>query len=82
VVQDEGEGFKEIEKWNEFNQKRLQAIENQSLDELLSYAQWKGKNSTPEDGGNSLFAALEYWDTGLIYRASRNIVGAAKFIGL
>lgn len=81
VVKDEGKGFLELEKWNEFNKKRLQAITNQDLDSFMSYAQWKGKDSTQEDGGNSLFAALEYWDSGIVFRSDRTTVGASKYLG-
>ena len=30
IVQDEGEGFKDLEKWNEFNRKRLECLHNNS----------------------------------------------------
>ena len=34
IVQDEGEGFKDLEKWNEFNRRRLEAHSVQDLAKL------------------------------------------------
>ncbi|MBO7135492.1 MAG: ATP-binding protein, partial [Spirochaetaceae bacterium] len=30
IVEDEGEGFKDLEKWNEFNRKRLECLHRQN----------------------------------------------------
>ena len=34
IVEDEGEGFQDLEKWNEFNRKRLECLHNQNFEEL------------------------------------------------
>ena len=78
IVEDEGDGFTEIEEWNEFNRKRLLYLENQDFDQLENYISFRSKNNPNSDGGNALFAALEYWNAGLIFNARRNAVAAKK----
>ena len=78
IVEDEGEGFKLLEEWNEFNRKRNEAIAKKDIELMLKYVTYKGPHSTDADGGNSLFAALEYWDSGLVYNENRNKVAALK----
>ncbi len=79
IVEDEGEGFRELEKWNEVNRKRLNALKKGKLDEILKYAIFKGKGSTEEDGGNFLFSAVEYWDSGVIFSPKRNKLVVIKY---
>ena len=78
IVQDEGEGFKDLEKWNEFNRHRLEALSAQDFAKLSNYVSYRTKDSEPQDGGNALFAALEYWDGGFVYNGKRNAVGMLK----
>jgi hypothetical protein len=78
VVEDEGEGFKDLEKWNEFNRKRLEYINNQDLDNLLNYISFRTALSDDVDGGNALFAAIEYWNAGFIFNEKRNAVAMKK----
>ena len=79
IVEDQGEGFKDLEKWNEFNQKRNKAIINQDMEMITKLVSFKTKESDDEDGGNALFAAMEYWDSGLIFNNKRNKVLAVKY---
>jgi len=79
IIEDEGEGFQNLEEWNEFNKKRNEAMIKQDMENILKYSAFKTKNSSPSDGGNALFAALEYWDSGLIYNGKRNKVLAVKY---
>ncbi|MBN2874228.1 MAG: ATP-binding protein [Spirochaetales bacterium] len=79
IVEDEGEGFLELDDWNAFLVRRQTALHNQDFDEFLQLASWKGKNSTPDDGGNSLIAALEYWNGGMVFNAARNKVGVVRW---
>lgn len=79
IVEDEGPGFAELDSWNEFLVKRQTALFNQNFDEFLRLASWKGKNSDPDDGGNSLIAALEYWNGGMVFNAARNKVGVVRW---
>ena len=78
IVQDEGEGFKDLEKWNEFNRRRLEALSVQDFAKLSNYVSYRTKDSDPQDGGNALFAALEYWDGGFVYNGKRNAVAMLK----
>ena len=80
IVEDEGDGFKEIYEWNEFNRKRLECLKNQDYVRLENYISFRGKNSTGGDGGNALFAALEYWNAGLVFNAKCNAIAAKKII--
>ncbi|WP_010254579.1 ATP-binding protein [Treponema primitia] len=79
IVEDEGEGFKDLEKWNAFNRKRLQYIGEQNFDDLGKYVSFRGADSDNYDGGNALFAALEYWNGGFVFNEKRNAVGMKKF---
>ncbi len=78
IVQDEGDGFKDLEKWNEFNRKRIQLLSEGKYDELADYVSFRTAKSDDNDGGNALFAALEYWNAGFIYNAKRNGVAMLK----
>ena len=39
IVEDEGEGFKDLEKWNEFNRKRIDCLHNSNFEELSNIPQ-------------------------------------------
>ena len=78
IVKDEGEGFKDLEKWNDFNKKRIECLHNQNFEELANYVSFRTKKSDDQDGGNALFAALEYWDGGYVYNGKRNGVAMLK----
>ena len=77
-VQDEGEGFQDLEKWNEFNKKRLECLHNNDFLQLADYVSFRTKESDSQDGGNALFAALEYWNGGFVYNGKRNAVAMLK----
>lgn len=79
IVEDEGEGFKELEAWNEFFTRRQTALARQDFDTFLRLASYRGPASGPDDGGNSLIAALEYWNGGMIYSAAKNKVGVVRW---
>ena len=78
IVEDEGEGFKEIKEWNDFNHKRLECLKNQDYKKLENYISFRTKNSSDTDGGNALFASLEYWNAGLVFNRKGNVVAAKK----
>jgi len=79
IVQDEGDGFVDLEAWNDFYRRRQLALHRQDFDEFLELASYRGPRSGPDDGGNSLFAALDYWNGGMIYDASRTKVGVVRW---
>ncbi len=78
IVQDEGEGFKDLEKWNEFNRNRLQCLHEQNFEDLSNFVSFKTQKSDDQDGGNALFAALEYWNGGFVYNGKKNGVAMLK----
>ncbi|HNY21224.1 MAG TPA: ATP-binding protein [Treponemataceae bacterium] len=78
IVEDEGPGFADIEKWNIFNRKRIEYAERGDFVGLMSYVSWKTKKSDEHDGGNAMFAALEYWNDGVVYTERRNCVAVKK----
>ena len=78
IVEDEGSGFKDIEKWNDFNRKRLECLYQQDFEHLGSYVSFRTSKSDEQDGGNALFAALEYWNGGFVYNDKRNGVAMLK----
>ncbi len=79
IIEDEGEGFKELEQWNAFFHRRQEALFRQDFDTFLDLASYRGPNSDEEDGGNSLIAALEFWNGGIIYNEKRNKVGVVRW---
>ncbi|MBN8218922.1 MAG: ATP-binding protein [Spirochaetes bacterium] len=74
IIEDEGEGFKELEQWKEFKEARDQAFAENDPVKMMQYVSFRTEKSTDEDGGNSLFAAVEYWNLGLIYSDKKNKV--------
>ena len=45
IVKDEGEGFKDLEKWNEFNKKRIECLQTHNFEELAKYVSFRTKKS-------------------------------------
>lgn len=78
IVEDEGDGFKDLEKWNDFNRKRLEALAEQNFEALGEFVSFRTSKSDDTDGGNALFAALEYWNGGFVYNTRRNAVAMTK----
>lgn len=79
IVLDEGEGFKEIDDWNKFNLARTIAIFKQDFENIMNFISWRSKNANEMDGGNALFAAIEYWNGGIYYSEKGNKVCAIKY---
>ena len=78
IVEDEGEGFKNMEQWNEFNKQRLKLLTERNFDALDQFVSFRTDLSDEHDGGNALFAAMEYWDEGMVYNNKRNSVAVGK----
>ncbi len=51
----------------------------EDFDAFLSLASYRGPKSEFYDGGNSLIAALEYWNGGMIYNQKKNKVGVIRW---
>ena len=78
IVQDEGDGFQEIEKWNEFYRKRMECFESHNFEEMEKYLTYTSSISDENDGGNAMFAAVEYWNCGVIFNEKRNCVAVRR----
>ncbi|MDR2313531.1 MAG: ATP-binding protein [Spirochaetaceae bacterium] len=78
IVEDQGEGFQGIKEWNEFNKCRLECLRDQNFEELVKYISFRSHENDEKDGGNALFAALEYWNGGLVFNDKKNAVAAEK----
>jgi serine/threonine-protein kinase RsbW len=78
IVEDEGPGFKDVDRWNKFNQKRQSLLEGNDFEALAEYVSFRGSKADENDGGNALFAALEYWDGGFVFNSKRNCVSMLK----
>jgi len=79
IVEDEGPGFVGLEDWNAFLRRRQTALWEEDFEAFLELASWRGPHSDETDGGNSLIAALEYWNGGMIYNGRRNKVGVVRW---
>jgi serine/threonine-protein kinase RsbW len=78
IVEDQGEGFHGIEQWNDFNRKRMEYLLEDDFTHLADYVAFRTETSDDADGGNALFAAVEYWNGGYVFTARRNCVAARK----
>ena len=78
IIEDEGEGFKDLEKWNEFNKKRNFFFKNKNFEEMASYVSFRTDESDESDGGNALFAAVEYWNSGIVFNNKKNCLAVQK----
>jgi hypothetical protein len=58
--------------------KRLECLYQQDFEHLGSYVSFRTTKSDEQDGGNALFAALEYWNGGFVYNDKRNGVSMLK----
>jgi hypothetical protein len=79
IVEDEGEGFKRLEEWNDFYAKRQAALGARDFELFLKLASYRGPESDESDGGNSLIVALEFWNGGMIYNETKNKVGVIRW---
>jgi serine/threonine-protein kinase RsbW len=79
IVEDRGEGFLALDEWNDFFRRRQTALFNEDFDAFLALASYRGPTSDDADGGNSLVAALEYWNGGMIFNGARNKVGVVRW---
>ena len=78
IVEDEGPGFQDVDKWNAFNHRRQELLEGEDFEALADYVSFRGALADENDGGNALFAALEYWDGGFVFNSKRNCVSVLK----
>ncbi len=67
-----------MEEWNEFNRHRTACFQTQDFERMAEFVSFITPDSDEHDSGNALFAALEYWDGGVVLNASRNCIAVAK----
>lgn len=79
IIEDEGPGFQDLEKWNDFNEKRNKCFEEHDFENMEKYVAFHTERSDEDDGGNALFAALEYWNGGMVWNAKKNKVAVVRF---
>ncbi len=78
IIEDEGSGFSGIRQWNEFNAKRNKCLAEDDFEALADYVSYRTENSDDQDGGNAMFAALEYWNEGVVFTEKANCVAVGK----
>lgn len=81
IVQDQGPGFQKLEEWNDFYRKKIECYRNNDFEQMMNYLAFRTERSSEADGGNALFAAIEYWDGGIVYNERRNAVAVKKIFG-
>lgn len=60
------------------NRNRTHCFVEQDFEKMEQYVSWRTEASDDIDGGNALFAAMEYWDGGVVFTAERNCVAVLK----
>jgi len=78
IVEDQGSGFQNLEEWNAFFHKRMECFLKGDSTEMMDYLSYRTEESKPDDGGNALFAAIEYWNGGYVLNEKRNRVGLKR----
>ncbi len=78
IVEDEGEGFQRLDEWNEFHRRRTECFLSRNFEDMDRYVSFRTEDSDENDGGNALFAAVEYWTEGVVFNSRRNRVAVKK----
>jgi hypothetical protein len=78
IIEDQGDGFQNLEQWNEFYKRKMTCYHNHDLDGMMNYLTFRTHNSDAKDGGNALFAAIEYWNRGVVYNNQKNAVAVKR----
>jgi serine/threonine-protein kinase RsbW len=78
IVEDEGEGFHNVSEWNQFYLKKRDAFEQHDFDAMMKYVSFRTEDSNDNDGGNALFAAVEFWNEGVVFSKQGNCVAAKR----
>jgi anti-anti-sigma factor len=78
IIEDQGEGFKALDKWNEFYRNKITYYYNHDYDKMMDYLSFRTLNSDETDGGNAMFAAVEYWNQGVVFNYKKNAVAVKR----
>lgn len=79
IVEDEGAGMNIMDEWNKFSLNRTICLVEQDFEHFEDYIAWKGPESNEMDGGNAMFAALEYWNGGFLFNDKGNKCVAIRY---
>lgn len=78
IVEDQGEGFHDLERWNEFYRKKIECYRNQDFEKMMEFLTFRTEESTDDDGGNAMMAAVEYWNAGVVFNEKRNAIAVMR----
>jgi len=78
IVEDEGEGFREVEHWNQFYRKRIEAFESQDLKEMMKHLSYRSRVNAEDDFGNALLDAVDFWNGGIVFNQRGNAVAVKR----
>jgi hypothetical protein len=78
IVEDEGKGFQKLEEWNEFNRRRTECFLARDFEGMERFVSYRTEESDDLDGGNALFASVEFWNEGVVLNEARNTVAVRK----
>ena len=56
----------------------IESLEKQDFDKMMEYLTFRTDRSTDDDGGNAMMAAVEYWNEGVVFNATRNGVAVMR----
>jgi serine/threonine-protein kinase RsbW len=79
IVEDEGPGIRVMDDWNKFSLNRTVCLVEQDFSHFADLVAWNGPDSTEMDGGNAMFAALEYWNGGFLFNQKGNKIVAVRY---
>ncbi len=78
VVQDSGSGFRNVDHWNRFYAAKMKAFEERDFETMMNYLSYRTEDSREEDGGNALFAAVEFWNKGVVFSDRGNTIAVRR----
>lgn len=78
IVEDEGDGFTDLERWNEFYRAKIECYRKQDFERMMEYLTFRTDRSADDDGGNAMMAAVEYWNDGVVFNTARNAVAVMR----
>ncbi len=78
IVEDEGSGFQDLERWNQFYRGKIECYRNNDFEKMMEYLSFRTSDSVETDGGNALSAAVEFWNAGVVFNDPRNAVAVKR----
>jgi len=78
IIKDQGPGFQGIEKWNSFYKKKMHFYHQRDFDKMMDYLSYRTERSDDTDGGNAMFAAVEFWNQGVVFNGDKNTIAVKR----